>query len=175
LFPKTKPTESVAVVTRFPYWSRTSTVTAGLIVIPATTVLGWVEKPNCVAAPGVPVAVMLTGDNEPLVAVSVFTPAVVPKVQAGLVATPALSVVTVPLAPKDPDPLAGANVTDTPLTTLPCASVTFTDGAVATAVPTVALCPVPPFTAIVVAAPALTVTLEESTALNTGTDVKRIT
>jgi hypothetical protein len=118
---------------------------------------------NCVAAPAVPVAVKVTREplRDPLVAVSVLAPAVVLTVQAGLVAMPALSVVTTPLEPKVPEPVATAKVTDAPLTALPCASVTFTDGAVATAVPTVALCPVPPFTAIVVAGPELTVTLPE--------------
>jgi hypothetical protein len=119
---------------------------------------GCVVIANCVAAPAVPVAVKVMGEplKLPLVAVSVFAPAVVPSVQAGLVATPALSVVTAIVEANEPPPVATAKVTDSPLTALPCASVTFTDGAVATAVPTVALCPVPPFTAIVVAVPELT-------------------
>jgi hypothetical protein len=113
---------------------------------------------NCVAAPAVPVAVKVTGDplNDPLVAVTVFAPAVVPSVQAGLAAMPALSVVTAALEANEPEPVATAKVTDTPLTALPCASVTFTDGAVDTAVPTVALWLFPPFTAIVVAVPEVT-------------------
>ena len=37
LLPNTSETELVEVVTRFPYWSRTSTVTEGFIVTPATT------------------------------------------------------------------------------------------------------------------------------------------
>jgi hypothetical protein len=72
------------------------------------------------------------------VAVSVFAPAVVPNVHAGDVATPSEFVVTVAGAPNDPPPLATANVTDTPDTTLPFASLTTTLGAVLTAVPTVA-------------------------------------
>jgi hypothetical protein len=96
---------------------------------------------NCVAAPAVPVAVKVMGEplRLPLAAVSVFAPAVVPKVQAGLMAIPALSVVTALLEAIEPPPVATAKVTDTPLTALPCASVTFTDGAAATAVFTVAL------------------------------------
>jgi hypothetical protein len=132
---------------------------------------------NCVAAPAVPVAVKVMGEplRLPLAAVSVFAPAVVPKVQAGLVATPALSVVTALLEAIEPPPVATAKVTDTPLTALPCASVTFTDGAVATAVLTVALWLFPPFTAIVVAVPELTVTLPELAAVNVGVEVKRCT
>ena len=102
---------------------------------------GWVVIANCVAAPATPVAVKLTGEplNVPLVAVSVFAPAVVLSVQAGLVAIPALSVVTALDEASEPEPVPVAKITDTPLTALPCASVTFTDGAVVTAVPTVAL------------------------------------
>ena len=132
---------------------------------------------NCVAAPAVPVAEIVSGEpaNPAEVTRSVFAPASVPKVQTGLVAMPVLSVVTTPLETKVPDPLATANVTDTPLTALPWASVTFTDGAIATAVATVALWLLPPFTAIVVAAPALTVTLDESAAVSVGVELKRST
>jgi hypothetical protein len=121
--------------------------------------------------------VKLTGEpvNVPLVAVSVFAPAVVLSVQAGLLEIPALSVVTVVPEASEPEPVPVANVTDTPLTALPCASVTFTDGAVVTAVPTVALCEFPPFNAIVVAVPELTVTLPEFTAVSVGDAVNRRT
>jgi hypothetical protein len=123
---------------------------------------------NCVAAPAVPVAVKVMGEplKLPLVAVSVFAPAVVPRVQAGLVAMPALSVVTAPVEANEPPPVATAKFTDTPLTALPCASVTLTDGAVATAVLTVALWLFPPVTAIVVAVPELTVTVAAFAAVN---------
>ena len=105
----------------------------------------------------------LTGEpvNVPLVAVSVFAPAVVLSVQAGLLAIPALSVVTVVPEVSEPEPVPVAKVTDTPLTALPCASLTFTDGAIATAVPTVALCELPPFNAIVVAVPEVTANVVE--------------
>ena len=118
------------------------------------------------AAPAVPVAVKVMGEplNDPLVAVSVLAPAVVPKVQAGLVAIPTLSVVTALLEAIEPPPVATAKVTDTPLTALPCASVTLTDGAVATAVLTVALWLFPPFTAIV--GPENTYTAPEAGALS---------
>ena len=132
---------------------------------------------NCVAAPAVPVAEIVSGEpaNPAEVAVSVFAPAMVPNIQAGLVAMPVLSVVTAPVEASDPLPLATANVTDTPLTALPWASVTFTDGAIATAVATVALWLLPPFTAICVAAPALTVTLDESAAVSVGVELNRNT
>ena len=132
---------------------------------------------NCVAAPAVPVAVKVTGEpaNPVAVAVSVFTPTVVPKVQAGLVAIPALSVITAAEDANEPPPLLTAKVTATPLTALPCASVTTTEGAVATAVLTVALCRLPDRTAIRVAAPANTVTVCESTTINVGIELNRST
>ena len=119
----------------------------------------------------------VTGEpvNVPLVAVSVFAPAVVLSVQVGLVAMPALSVVTALLDASEPEPAPVANVTDTPLTVLPCASVTFTDGAVVTAVPTVVLWLLPPFNAIVVAVPELTIKLPEFTAVSVRDAVKRST
>ena len=64
--------------------------------------------------------------------------------------------VTVVPEASEPEPVPVAKVTDTPLTALPCASVTVTDGAVVTAVPTVTLCELPPFNAIVAAVPAVT-------------------
>jgi hypothetical protein len=121
--------------------------------------------------------VKVTGEpvSPATVAVSVFAPTVVPKVQAGLVAIPALSVTTAPEDANEPPPLPTAKVTGTPLTALPCASVTTTEGAVATAVPTVALCRSPDRTAIRVAAPANTVTVCESTTINVGIELNRST
>jgi hypothetical protein len=173
LLPKVTPTETVDVVTRFPYWSCTSTVTVGLIVAPATTEDGWDTNASLDAASATPVAVKVTGEpvRPVAVAVTVLAPAVVPSVQAGPVAMPELSVVTVVPEPSEPDPVDTANVTDTPLTALPCASVTFTDGAVDTAVPTVALWLFPPFTAIVVAVPEVRVTFPEFTAVSVGLEV----
>ena len=73
------------------------------------------------AVPGSPVAVKVTGDPvRPVeVAVSVFEPAVVPSVQAGDVAMPDASVVTVPDEASEPPPEATANVTDVPCTGFP--------------------------------------------------------
>jgi hypothetical protein len=84
-------------------------------------------------------------------------------------------VVTALLEAIDPPPVATAKVTDTPLTALPCASVTFTDGAVVTAVATVTLWLLPPFTAIVVDTPVLTVTFCESAAVSVGVELNRST
>ena len=91
------------------------------------------------AAPAVPVAVNVTGEpvRLPDVAVNVFEPTVVPKVQLPTVAIPLASVVAVNSVP-EPPPVATANVTLTPATTLLFASFTMTLGAVETADPAVA-------------------------------------
>src|SRR5882724_8813533 len=109
-------------------------------------------------APAVPVAVKVTG--LPLspgeVAVSVFAPAAVPRVQLPTVAIPLAPVVCV--APVMlPLPAAAANVTETPDTGFPFASRTITEGAVATAVFTVAVWPLPALTAMLPALPAVPV------------------
>ena len=97
------------------------------------------------AVPGVPVAVNVTGDpaREPDVAVKVLAPADVPRVQDVTAATPEEFVVTAEAGASDPPPDAIAKVTDVPEIGLPAESVTSTLGAVATAVPTVADCPLP--------------------------------
>ena len=101
---------------------------------------GCVVKASLVAVPAVPVAVNVIGEpvNEPLVAVIVLEPAVVPNVQLPTVAIPLAFVVVVKLVP-EPPPVATAKVTDTPDTGLLDASRTITLGAVLTDVPTVAL------------------------------------
>ncbi len=79
------------------------------------------------------------------VALSVLAPAVVPSVQLPTVAMPeALVVVEPPVT--EPPPAVAAKVTVAPGTTLPFASLTTTLGAVATAVPTVAVWLFPAFT-----------------------------
>jgi len=88
------------------------------------------------AAPTVPVAenVVL---SPPAVAVSMLPPAVVDSVQEPTVATPLASVVAgLPVTLPSPE---AAKLTLTPDTGFPYASVTVTDGAVATDVPTVAV------------------------------------
>jgi hypothetical protein len=114
--------------------------------------------------------VKVTGEplNPVAVAVNRFGPAVVPKVQVGLVAIPPLSVITALEEATEPPPSPTAKVTGTPLTALPCPSVTTTEGAVPTAVPTVALCELPPFMAMRVATPEATVTGCDSTAVSAG-------
>ena len=93
----------------------------------------------CEAAPAVPVAVNVTGEPTmlPLVAVNVFDPAVVPNVQLPTVAMPLAFVVADKSVP-DPPPEATANMTETPETGLPFASIIMTLGAVATAEPAAA-------------------------------------
>ncbi len=117
------------------------------------------------AAPAVPVAVNRTGlPVRPVaVAVSVFAPAVVPRVQEVTAAMPLAFVSTAVVGLTVPPPVATAKVTDWPATGLPLASRTITDGGVATAVPTVAVCPLPAFTATWVATPAVTVTVPDVT------------
>jgi hypothetical protein len=159
-----------SAVTRFPYRSRIVTTGGVVNAVPLAPPTGCIVTTNCVASPAVPVAVNITGEpaSPATVAVSVFAPAVVPKVQAGLVAMPSLSVLTALDDAIDPAPPVTAKVTPTPLTALPCASVTLTEGTVATAVPTVVLCRSPPFIPIRVATPEATVTVCDSTAVSAG-------
>ena len=107
-------------------------------MLPALTAI-WV------AAPVVAVAVKVSGlpVRPPDVAVTVLllVPAVVPSTHELSAATPELLVTTVaPLGElMDPPPEATANVTLTPDLGLLLASVTNTEGAVVTAVPTAAV------------------------------------
>src|SRR5205807_9525297 len=98
--------------------------------------------------------------NPGAVAVSVYGPAVLPRIQLPTAAMPVASVVW--FAPVTvPPPVPGANVTATPATGLLLASRTITDGGMATAVPVIAFWPLPAFMAIWVAAPAVTLTVAE--------------
>jgi hypothetical protein len=128
--------------------------------IPFCTVLdGCVVTASRVAAPAVPVAVNVTGlpVSPVALAVSVFGPAVEPRVHDVAAAMPLAPVVTDVVGATLPPPDAMANVTATPATGLLFASRTITDGGVATAVPTVADWPLPAFTAIEPAVPAVPV------------------
>jgi hypothetical protein len=110
------------------------------------------------AGPAIPVAVNVAGVNAPAEADNVFAPEVVPSVQVPAVAIPlALVVAVAPVMP--PPPLATANVTVVPETGLLFTSVTFTDGAVVTAAPTIAVCPLPATILIAPAEPAVPVAL----------------
>lgn len=111
-----------------------------------------------VDAEEVPVAVKVTGEptRDPLVAVIVFDPAVVPRVQLPTVATPFEPVVAdKPVA--EPPPENTTKVTPSPLFGLLYASFTITLGNVVTAVPTGADWLVAEFAAIWVAVPAVPV------------------
>src|SRR5207247_4081891 len=114
---------------------------------------------TCAAGSGVPCAVKLTGlpESPADMAVNVLDPAVVESVQLPTVAIPFASVVwadpvTLPL------PRPAAKVTDTPDTGLSNASVTITDGGFGTVVPAGAVCPLPPWGAMVAAAAGFTAT-----------------
>src|SRR5579859_285041 len=106
---------------------------------------------NCDEAPAFAVAVNVTAvplSGPPLtVAVIVFDPADGPSVHELNAAIPELFVTTVlPLGDDTaPPPVATAHTMLTPDTGLFPASFTMTDGAVATAVATVAVCPSPAF------------------------------
>src|SRR5213595_2381992 len=147
--------------TGLPNWSRT--ITDG---VTATAVPTRADCPSpaliaiWVAPLAVPLARNVTGlpCRAPDVAVSVFGPAVVPRVQLVTAATPlALVVWAAPVMP--PPPVPGAKVTATPATGLPNASCTITAGGTATAVPTVAAWPSPTLIAMDAAAAAVTLTL----------------
>jgi hypothetical protein len=114
---------------------------------------------NFVTVPTVPVAVNVTGEpvRPDTVAVNVFVPAVVPRVQDPTVAMPEAFVVADRPVP-EPPPEAIAKVTVAPGTRLPPESVRTTDGAVESAEPAVAVWLLPAFRAIAVAAPTVTVT-----------------
>src|SRR5437588_437071 len=103
-------------------------------------------------------AVNVTGlpVSDPEVAVNVFGPAVALSVQLPTVATPLVLVVWLPPVIV-PFPGATANVTATPVTGFPFASLTITDGGALTAVPAVADWLVGLFAAIVAPAPAVPV------------------
>ena len=104
------------------------------------------------AVPAVPVALKVTGVRDPVVAVNVFDPAVVPKVQLPTVAIPLPLVVALKPVP-EPPPVATAKVTLTPLTGMSLASFTITLGAIDTGVPIGADWLSPAFIAIWVGGP----------------------
>src|SRR5207302_3145926 len=152
------PTTSPAWLTRLPDASCSWITGCCWKAIPLCTVPdGCVAMASRVAVPAVPVAVKVTGlpASDPEAAVNVFDPAVGPRVHAVTAATPSAPVVTGLVGVTLPPPVPGANVTATPATGLPSWSRTITDGGTATAVPTRACCPLPAWTAIWVAAPAV--------------------
>src|SRR5713101_6869724 len=137
--------------------------------MPLCTVLeGGVVMASWAAGPATPVAVKDTGlpVRASAVAVNVFDPAVVPSVQDVTAAMPPTLVVTGVVGVTVPPPTVTAKVTATPATGLPLASFTITEGAIATAVPTVAVWVLPAFTATWVAVPAVTVSVPDVTAVS---------
>src|SRR5207249_4083832 len=111
--------------------------------------------------PAIPEAVNVTGlPVRPVAAAEIvllLLPAVGPRVQLVRLAIPEAFVLTAAglAGTEAPPPAVRVKVTVTPDTGLPSASVTFTEGGALTAVPTVALCEVTEFAAIVLAAPAV--------------------
>src|SRR5205809_1184419 len=98
---------------------------------------GGVVSASLFAAPAVPVAVKVTGlpVSPAAVAVRVLVPAVELRVQEVAAAIPSVPVVTGVVGVTVPLPGAVANVTATPETGLPLASLTITEGGGVTAVP----------------------------------------
>src|SRR5207237_312502 len=131
---------TVTPATGFPFASLTST-TCGVCRRVATCPVRLSPELFAIVAagPAVPVAVKVTGlpASDPDVAVKVFAPAVALRVQLPTVATPLALVVWLPPVIV-PFPGATANVTATPGTGFPFASLTITDGGELTAVPAVA-------------------------------------
>jgi hypothetical protein len=105
------------------------------------------------AALAVAVAVKVTAGKPAAVAVSVLVPVAAPSVQLPTVATPDAFVTCDPPV-NVPPPLATANITVIPLTGLPFASRTVTEGGTATAVPVGAVCASPAVFVIAAADPA---------------------
>src|SRR5437588_857791 len=139
--------------TGFPFASLTITDGGDVTAVPA--VADWLVglfAAIVAAAPAVPVAVKVTGlpVSDPDVAVRVLLPAVALSVQLPTVATPLAFVVWLPPVTV-PFPEATPKLTATPPTGLLNASVTTTDGAIGTAVPAGADCPLPPWGAMVAA------------------------
>ena len=158
-FPGATANVTATPVTGFPFASLTITDGGALTAVPA--VADWLVglfAAIVAPAPAVPVAVNVTGLplSEPDVAVKVFEPAVALSVQLPTVAMPLPLVVWLPPVIV-PFPGATANVTATPVTGFPFASLTITDGGELTAVPAVAAWLVGLFAAIVAAAPAVPV------------------
>jgi hypothetical protein len=133
---------TVAPLTGLPPASRTVTVIV-LEPEPAVIVAGAAATDDCDALgpPAVAVARNTTGLPASPVAVarSVSTPAVGPNVHDVTAAMPLASLVTAVVGLTVPLPAAGVNVTATPATALPNWSRTMAEGAMGTALPTVAV------------------------------------
>ena len=140
---------------------------------PTVRVLGTPDTMNFAPVPATAVAVNVTELTvPPAAAVSVYTCAGGPSVHAVSDAMPAALVVTVSAPPLvwlptvmvSPALVVGLNVTTPPATGLPEASVNFTDGATATALPAVAVWLFPATIVRVAAAPALSAMVPDTSA-----------
>src|SRR3989441_1150884 len=159
------PPEATAKVTATPLTGlplASCTITDGSTGTAVPAVADWLFpalRAICVAAPVVPVAVNVTG----LPVSPFFNDAgaseisALPRHHALPISMPLLPVVTAVVGATVPPPEVTANVTATPLTGLPLASCTITDGSTATAVPAVADWLFPALRAICVAAPVVPV------------------
>src|SRR2546425_1133064 len=159
------PPEATAKVTATPLTGlplASCTITDGSTGTAVPAVADWlfpVLRPLSAAAPLFPVAVIVRAlPVSPLdEAVSVFGPAVGPRVHDVTVAMPLVPVVTAVVGVTVPPPDVTANVTATPLTGLPLASCTITDGSTGTALPAVADWLFPAVCSICVAVPVVPV------------------
>src|SRR5205807_549839 len=136
-FPGATANVTATPVTGFPFASLTITDGGALTAVPAVANWPGGQSAALVApAPAFPVAVNVTGlpVSDPDVAVNVFEPAVA--LTLPLPAAPPIFPLVVWLPPVIvPFPGATANVTATPVTGFPFASLTITDGGELTAVP----------------------------------------
>src|SRR5262245_30114804 len=121
----TSASETDVPWTPLPNASATFTCTAGVIVAPAVTVVGWTVNESAAAAPAEMVnEVLVTRGSAPLEARSCFEPArLMPSF--GNVAMPQAALGDAPPPVSAPVP-SSASVTEAPLTPFPSASVTFT-------------------------------------------------
>ena len=152
---------TVTLGTGLLFASLMSTEGATATLVPTVAVCGSSDCFVAVAgAPAVPVAVNVTVVRPVADAASVLVAAAeLASVQLPTVATPlALVVAGVPVTALPVPPPVSAKLTETPATGLPFASVTVTAGAVATALPAVALCASPALLTMFAAGPAVNVT-----------------
>src|SRR5205807_8769698 len=148
--------------TGFPFASLTITAGGARTAVPAVAVwLVGLFAAIVAPAPAVPVAVNVTGlpVSEPDVAVKVFEPAVALSVQLPTVAMPLPLVVWLPPVIV-PFPCATANVTATPVTGFPFASLTITDDGKRTPLNSIHHLLVEPFAAFITTAPAVPVAVK---------------
>jgi hypothetical protein len=148
--------------TGFPFASFTITDGAGLTAVFTVATSPLCSPAMLAAFPAVPVATNVTGlpVRPTAVAVTVSTFAWFARVQLVTAAMPLAAVVGMaPVMVPFVVPRA-ANVTATPATGLPCASLTITEGGIATEVPALAVWLFPPFKAIVVALPCVAVAVK---------------